>query len=193
MNWRALRPACVVASLALGACVPTGRFDAAVADGQTAHAALGRERVDQEEILKICQDLDAANAQIQSGDQELSDLSTRDHNLQSQLDEQTVINAKLRAELERLGKNVDEMLREKGTLTHSLEDAKARLAELRKAQAAAEARTRPFQQFVEKFKALTDTGQLKITTRNGRLVLHCPTTFFLIPDRSPSSRPERRL
>lgn len=53
---------------------------------------------------------------------------------------QTAINSKLRAELERLGKNVDEMVPEKGTLTRSLEDAKARLDDLRKAQAAAEAR-----------------------------------------------------
>ena len=69
------------------------------------------------------------------------------------------------------GKNVDSMLQEKGTLTKALDDTKARLEELRKAQAAAEARAQLFQQFVQKFKSMIDAGQLKITTRNGRLVL----------------------
>jgi hypothetical protein len=35
--------------------------DAAVADGQTTHAALGRERADQEEITKNRHDLDAVS------------------------------------------------------------------------------------------------------------------------------------
>jgi chemotaxis protein MotB len=179
MLWRVVSPAFVALCLALDACVPKGKFDAALAEGQTTQAALtaalGREKTDQEELAKLHQDLDAANALIQARDQRLSDLATSDHNLQARLDEETAINAKLRAELERLGKNVDEMLREKGTLAHALDDAKARLEELRKAQAAAEARAQLFQQFVQKFKALVDAGQLKITTRNGRLVLQLPT------------------
>jgi chemotaxis protein MotB len=178
MLWRVAPPAFLALCLALDACVPKGKFDAAVADGQTTQAALaaavGREKANRQELAKLHQDVDVANAQIQARDQRLSDLATSNHNLQAQLDEQTAINAKLRAELERLGKNVDEMLREKGTLAHALDDAKARLEELRKAQAAAEARAQLFQQFVQKFKTLIDAGQLKITTRNGRLVLQLP-------------------
>jgi predicted RNase H-like nuclease (RuvC/YqgF family) len=135
MNWRALRSAFVVASPPLGACVSKGRFDAAVANCQTAHAALRHERAPKKRSSKIRQDLDAANARIRAGDQKLSDLSTTDHKLQSELDVRTAINSKLRAELERLGKNVDEMVPEEGTLTRSLDDAKARLDELRKAHA----------------------------------------------------------
>jgi len=66
------------------------------------------------------------------------------------------------------------MLRDKGSLSTALDDAKARLEELRKAQAAAEARAALFQSFVQKFKKMIDAGQLKITTRNGRLVLQLP-------------------
>ena len=159
-------------------CVPQGKYDEAAADGVTTHAALAasldREKADQDQIAKLQRDLDAAQAQIQDRDQKLSDLSTSSHNLQAQLDEATAINSKLRAELGRLGKNVDQMLQEKGTLAKALDDAKARLEELRKAQAAAEARAALFQQFVQKFKAMIDAGQLKITTRNGRLVLQLP-------------------
>jgi chemotaxis protein MotB len=111
---------------------------------------------------------------MQARDHKLSELSTADHNLQAQLDEETGINANLRGELERLGKNVDRMLKEKGTLAKALDDAKGRLDELRRAQTAAEARAELFRQFVQRFKSMIDAGQLKVATRNGRLVLQLP-------------------
>jgi chemotaxis protein MotB len=164
--------------LALSACVPKDKYDAALANAQTEHAQLlasqEREKADDAQIADLKKQLADAAAQIQARDEKLSDMSTSDHNLQAHLDEATAINAKLRGELERLGKNVDTILQEKGTLTKALDDAKTRLEELRKAQAAAEARAQLFQKFVQKFKALIDAGQLKITTRRGRLVLQLP-------------------
>jgi chemotaxis protein MotB len=177
------RPAFAVAAalaplLALAACVPKDKYDAALANAQTEHAQLlasqEREKADDAQIADLKKQLADAAAQIQARDEKLSDMSTSDHNLQAHLDEATAINAKLRGELERLGKNVDTILQEKGTLTKALDDAKTRLEELRKAQAAAEARAQLFQKFVQKFKALIDAGQLKITTRRGRLVLQLP-------------------
>jgi chemotaxis protein MotB len=165
-------------SLVLAACVSKGRYDSAVQDAQTANsalaAALDRAKSEENEIAKLRDELNAAENQTQQRDQKLSDLSTSHHNLQAQLDEATAINAKLRGELERLGKNVDQMLAEKGTLSKALEDAKSRLEQLRRAQEAAEARAQLFQQFVQKFRQMVDAGQLKIITRNGRLVLQLP-------------------
>ena len=168
----------IVVTFGSTACVSKNTYDGAVADAQSAHAQLAasadREKADAATIAKLQQDLADAQAQVQDREQKLSNLTTSDHNLQAQLDEATTINAKLRAALERLGKNVDSMLQEKGTLTKALDDTKARLEELRKAQAAAEARAQLFQQFVQKFKSMIDAGQLKIATRNGRLVLQLP-------------------
>ncbi|HSY23246.1 MAG TPA: OmpA family protein [Polyangiaceae bacterium] len=168
----------VVPALVLGACVPKGKYDDALTDAQGAHAALtsalAREKSADVQIADLRTQLDDAQKQIQDRDQKLSDLSTSDHNLQAQLDEETAIDAKLRSELEGLGKNVDAMLKEKGTLTKALDDAKVRLEELRKAQAAAEARAQLFAQFAQKFKSLIAAGQLKMVTRNGRLVLQLP-------------------
>jgi len=165
-------------ALVLGACVPQAKYDAAVNDGATAHAALtaslDKEKAAEDQIAKLQKDVADLTAQLQDRDQKLSELTTSSHNVQAQLDEQTAINAKLRAELERLGKNVDSVLKEKGTIAKALDDAKARLEELRKAQAAAEARAELFRKFVEKFKSLVDAGQLKIETRAGRLVLQLP-------------------
>jgi chemotaxis protein MotB len=173
-----LAAAVLASASALGGCVAKPTYDAAVANAQTEHAALlasqEREKADEAQIADLKKQLSDAAAQLQSRDDKLNDMSTGDHNLQAKLDEATAINAKLRGELERLGKNVDTILQEKGTISKALEDAKNRLEELRKAQAAAEARAQLFQKFVQKFKALVNAGQLKITTRQGRLVLQLP-------------------
>ena len=165
----------LVAQLVSIGCVSKDKFDSALQDAQSAHAAAAgcqdREKAQEVELARLRDDLSTAQTRMQDCEQKLSDASTAAHNVQAQLDEATAINAKLRAELERLGKNVDQMLQEKGTLSKALDDAKTRLEELRKAQAAAEARAQLFQQFVQKFKKMIDAGQLKIATRNGRLVL----------------------
>jgi chemotaxis protein MotB len=158
-------------SLFLAACVSKSRFDAAVEDANATHAKLANT---QAELAKMRADLAAAEAAQQARDEKLSELTTSDHNVQAQLDEETAIDSKLRGELERLGKNVDQVLQEKGTLAKALDDTKQRLEELRKAQAAAEARAALFQQFVQKFKTMIDAGQLKLATRNGRLVIQLP-------------------
>jgi chemotaxis protein MotB len=161
----------LAASVLLVGCVSKAKFDAAVEDASSAHAKVASQEA---QIAKLQQDLADAQSQMQERDQKLSDLSTTSHNLQAQLDEATAINAKLRGELERLGKNVDAMLQEKGTLSKALEDTKVRLEELRRAQAAAEARAQLFQQFVQKLKKMIDAGQLKVATRAGRLVIQLP-------------------
>jgi chemotaxis protein MotB len=167
-----------VAAVVSGGCVPMNKYDALLADSQSAHAQLvsdaDRQKAQDAEITTLRAALADAQAQVQDRDQKLSDLSTSSHNLQAQLDEATAINAKLRGELERLGKNVDAMLQEKGTIAKALEDAKGRLEELRTAQAAAEARAELFQQFVQKLRKLIDAGQLKVGTRAGRLVIQLP-------------------
>ncbi|HXX70236.1 MAG TPA: OmpA family protein [Polyangiaceae bacterium] len=162
-------------ALVLAACVTTDKYEAAVADAQHARADLGdSEKARQADVAALNQKLADAEAHAQDLAQQLSDLSTSDHNLQAKLDESTAINAQLRGELERLGKNVDAMLQEKGTLAKALDDAKNRLEELRKAQAAAEARTQMFRRFIQKLKNMIDAGQLRVTTRNGRLVIQLP-------------------
>jgi chemotaxis protein MotB len=170
--------ATAIACVLLPACVRKDLYDAALADTSAVRAQLAamtdREKADQAKIDELQRSLSAAQNKLQDFTQKQSDLSTADHNLQAELDQSTAINANLRAELERLGKNVDSMLREKGTLSKALDDAKMRLDELRKAQAAAEARTQLFEQFVQKLKKMIDAGQLKVAIRNGKLVIQLP-------------------
>jgi chemotaxis protein MotB len=159
----ALAPACLVTKRDYDLCVAGAASAKAVADAQQ-HDALAQ-------IAELKDHLAAAEAATQERDAKLSDLSTGSHNLQAQLDEATAINGQLRGELSRLGKDVDKILSERGTLAKALDDAKARLDELRKAQAAAEARTQLFRDFEQRFKPLSDAGQLHVESRRGQLVL----------------------
>jgi hypothetical protein len=140
-------------AICVGACLSKAKYDAVVADGRQAHAdliATRRAREAQERVLE--QQLSGAEAGAQALQQKLSDLSASEHDLKDELAEDTAINAQLRVELERLGKNVDVMLQEKATMAKALEDTRVRLDELRKAQAAADARAQLFRQFIQMLK-----------------------------------------
>lgn len=165
----------VLAVCALASCVPKGKYDAAVADAKSAHAAADQASADaadaHKKIDELNEALKAAQELAEKRDQDLAQGQVSLHDLQTQLDDATAINQELKVELERLGKNADTLLSEKGSLAAALTEAKARLEELRKGQAAADARAALFKQLVLKFQKMVDAGQLKITLRDGRMVI----------------------
>jgi chemotaxis protein MotB len=177
-----LRPslllAATVATVTVGSvsslgCVSKVVYDREVADATKAKGdADAKAQADAAQIQTLVQQVSAAEATTQDRDSKLSELSTTSHNLQVQLDEATAINQQLRGELERLGKDVDKILADRGTLSKALDDAKARLEELRKAQAAAESRTQLFQDLGRRFQALVAAGQLRVESRGNRLVVN---------------------
>jgi chemotaxis protein MotB len=177
-----LRPAFVIGALLSTACVSTAKYNAALEDARKAKAEIEQVKAEQDQkqqanaaaLEKLNADLQAVNAKLQEDENQLSQANVESHNLQAKLDESTAIGQRLREELQRLGKNVDGLLSEKGTMSHALEDAKLRLEELRKAQAATEARTALYKQLIQKFKKLTDAGQLRIELRDGRMILQLP-------------------
>ena len=180
MNY--LRAAIVTGTLLCTACVSKAKYDAALEDVSKARAEMERVRGESEQqkqanlaqLDKINADLQAARTALQDHENQLSQANVQGHNLQAKLDESTAIAQRLREELQRLGKNVDNLLSEKGTMSQALGDAKQRLEELRKAQAATEARTALYKQLIQKFKKLTDAGQLRIELRDGRMILQLP-------------------
>lgn len=154
------------------ACVSRQRYDACVAESADVRArADAQSKQDMARQQDLAQQLAQAQNSVQERDGRLNDLSTQGHNLQAHLDEATAINQQLRAELQRLGTDVDKMLAERGTLSNALQDAKVRLEELRKAQAVAEARVQLFRDFEKRFKPLVDSGQLRVESRRGELVM----------------------
>ena len=159
----------------LAACVPQGKYNELAESAQHLQADVrdrqGRLRVQDAEITQLRASLDDALSRRHDCDARLADSLTAGHNMQASLDEATAENAQLREELSRLGQNADQLVSEKGALATTLADAKARLEELRKAQAAADARAAMFQQLALKFHRMIDAGQLRIGLREGRMVL----------------------
>jgi chemotaxis protein MotB len=163
------------AIFALEACVPHDRYDAALKDAKSAHASADKLSADlaaaRAEIDRLNAALKASQDTVDQRDKTLAQGDVTAHDLQTKLDDSTAQNEQLRVELERLGKNADALLAEKGTLSSALAEAKARLEELRKAQAAADQRAALFRQLALKFQKMIDSGQLKIKLRDGRMVI----------------------
>jgi chemotaxis protein MotB len=168
-------------SVAAG-CVSSGEYDAAVADAAKAKAELSSARIngnkraqaDRQEIEALRNAVRAAEQRNDGIMQQFDETRTQAQTCAKGLDEATAMNASLRKELERLGKDVDQLLTTKGALASSLEQARSRLEELRRAQAATEARAALFREVALRLKRMLDAGDLEIALRSGRMVLILP-------------------
>jgi chemotaxis protein MotB len=162
-------------ALAPAACVSRDHFDTAVKDAQTVRGLLAQCNADIErtraEVARLNDALAQDEARLAEARSRLVDAEAQRNAIQAKLDNAIATNAQLKRELERLGKNADSLLAEKGGLASALADAKARLEELRKAQAAAAARAQLYKEVLAKFQKMVDAGQLKIALRNGRMVI----------------------
>ena len=110
-------------------------------------------------------------AEIKARDARLAELGVARANDAKKMDDLMVANAELSDRLKKLGQSVETLSGEKGSLSKALAETRARLEELRRQQAAAEARAAQFRELAARFQKLIDAGQLKVIMRNGRMVL----------------------
>lgn len=176
LNLPAMRK--IFLGLVLAGCVPQGKYDAAVKDLDKIHAqqaddARARKEL-QDRIAGLQTVIDGAGLALKEAEKKLNAGDARGADLQKKLDDATALEAQLRKELEKLGKDANKLLAEKGSLGTALDDAKARLDELRKAQAAADARAKLYKDLALKLKKMTDAGQLSVSLRQGRIILALP-------------------
>jgi chemotaxis protein MotB len=166
-------------AVAGSACVSQIKYDQAAADARSARQslqysieqAIARTEADQQQIADLRSELERSKGDNDALHEEASRLKLDAHNTASGLDEQTALNQELRNQLTRLGKNVDQLVSDKGALAKSLEESRQRLEELRRAQAAAEAQAALLRDLAHKFKQMTDAGELSVTLRDGRVIL----------------------
>jgi len=167
-------------------CVPQTKFDATARelarvqaeqrDLRAARAEDERGRKQLEDQIAMLQSaLEAAGKALYDGNAYVSMQDERLRDLRAQLDEATALEARLRGELEKLGKNADALLSEKGALAQELADARVRLEELRRAQDAAEARARLYKDLRKRLEKMVDAGDLRVSVRDGRIILALPT------------------
>ncbi|MFO0667674.1 MAG: OmpA family protein [Polyangiaceae bacterium] len=131
-------------------------------------AGCGVSSTKYDQAVKDASDLRAELARTKSNE------ADKAKELQRKLDDATAEDERLRAELARLGTNADTLLAEKGTLSSALRESKARLEELRRAQAAAELRAKLYRDLALRLKQMVDAGDLSIALRDGRMVLLLP-------------------
>jgi len=105
--------------------------------------------------------------------------------LEKALKEQQDENAKLKADKADLTKKLADAtaaadrFKAWGTGTQADKEAlQKKLAELEKAKAASEAREAMFRSLAEKLRSMVDAGQIKVTVRNGRMLLVLPNDIL---------------
>ena len=116
----------------------------------------------------------AQAAEIARLNAELAEVQNALEALRKKYDTAAATIGELKQRLQQLGQNVDQLASERGKLAAGLEDAEKRLDELRRQKAAAEARAATFRSLVDKLRSMIDAGQLKVTIRNGRMLIVLP-------------------
>src|SRR5512143_669641 len=175
-----MRPAILVlaALLTTGCGVASADYESATRDADDARAeaqgCYARAQVQRARIALLVDELKRTKTLAADRDEELMGLRTTSKDLQTKLDDATAQNAELRRALDKLGHDSDKLLRDKGALATSLEDARARLEELRAAQAAAEARVSLYRELAVKLHRMVSAGDVSIALREGRMVIDLP-------------------
>ncbi|MEI9941884.1 MAG: OmpA family protein [Pseudomonadota bacterium] len=159
-------------------CVSQGKYDLAIQNAQRARQLqieeAGRAQATAEELARQKDNALALAASLAEEQAQLKAAHADAAELQKELDDGLARKAQLEAELNRVGKSASTLTAEKGALAQSLDQAKRRLEELRKAQAAAEQRAALFRDLALKLRKMVDAGELKISLRDGRMVLQLP-------------------
>jgi chemotaxis protein MotB len=138
--------------------------DQAARAGQAA-AAAGAE------IQRLNGELVRLDRELKARDARLAELGVARANDAKKIDDLVALNNELSERLKKVGQSVETLSGEKGNLSKALAETKARLEEMRRQQAAAEARAAQFRELAARFQKLVDAGQLKVVMRGGRMVL----------------------
>jgi chemotaxis protein MotB len=110
------------------------------------------------------EEMQAQKDQLAATQAKLSESEKRGTSLDQQLKELNAQNAELMDRLNLAGA-------EKGTLSATLADREKALTELREREKQAQARLKTFQDMVDKFKAMIDSGKLRVRVVRGRMVV----------------------
>jgi chemotaxis protein MotB len=93
-------------------------------------------------------------------------------------------NGKLKDENKKQSDRLAALGQERGSLSIDLEASKKRLDEMKKAQAAAEARAAQFRKLFDKLRSMIDAGKIQVEVREGRMLVKLPDNILFDPGKS---------
>lgn len=179
-----------------GACVRVETYDEAVFNMQAARAEAARRLADAKalgvEIARLTAEVARLNQEIASRDARLADLAVTRANDQKRIDDLVALNNELSQRLKSVGQSAEALAGEKGALAKALADTRARLEELRRQQAVAEARAAQFRELSARLQKLVDAGHLKVVMRGGRMIIELANDVLFDSGRTDLKEDGRR-
>ncbi len=165
------------------ACVTTGTYNHKVAEltklrEQDAAAAKDQERALSDQLDKTKKSYVELQTKLVDVQAALDRATADKAQQQKRLDDSAQLVTTLKQRLEKLGQNVDGLIKERAQLSQAMADTAARLEELRKQKAAADARAATYRDLVAKLHSMIDSGQLKVVTRGGRMIIALPNDIL---------------
>jgi chemotaxis protein MotB len=169
------RLALVLLALVGTGCVRAELYDEAMYNLNATRAEVarvgGQAAALNSEVLRLNGEVARLGQELHARDVRLADLNVARANDAKKIDDLVALNSELSQRLRSVGQSVEALAGEKGSLSKTLAETRARLDELRKQQAAAEARAAQFRDLAARFQKLVDAGQLKVIMRGGRMLL----------------------
>jgi chemotaxis protein MotB len=168
----------VVVAVASAGCVRMETYDEAMYSLSAARAEAARRAANEAalsaQVAALSAEVARLGQEVQARDARLAEMSVARSNDAKKVDDLVALNGELSQRLKAAGQSVDALAGEKGSLAKALADTRARLEELRRQQAAAEARAAEFRGLIARFQKMIDAGQLKVVMRGGRMLLELP-------------------
>lgn len=164
--------------LAGAACVRADIYDEAIDSLQRTRAQAAQSGAQaaalSAEVARLNAEVARLGQELTARDARLGELAVARANDAKKLDDLVALNNELSQRLRAAGQSVEALAGERGSLSKALADTKTRLEDLRRQQAAAEARAAQFRDLLARFRKLIDAGQLKVVMRGGRMLLELP-------------------
>ena len=121
---------------------------------------------------------DAKVAELDKALKEQNALKQDNAKLQGQIDDLNKQIADLKKQMDQVKAYGKGKADEAGALAAGMDNLQKRLDELEKQKKTAEARAAVFRSLVDKLRSMVDAGQIKVTVRNGRMLLVLPNDIL---------------
>lgn len=135
---------------------------------------------------KVLSELNRCQTDLSTANSKVSKHSVRIQKLETELLETQKERDKMTLEERRKALRIGTLIKQMHTTSTDLE---SKLLTLRKQNARAQTRLKAYQDLQRKFRALVDTGKLKVKFRKGQMVLQLPSGVLFAPGRSNLRRP----